>query len=76
MQCFLNFFILQVYSITNKEAETPHEAAFHRRFREAIDKTMLKIRKPADPSRPKETWGGFLHLQGSVGSILIPEALI
>ena len=45
---FLSF---QVYSITNKEAETPHETAFHRRYREAIDATMLKIRKPADPSR-------------------------
>ena len=55
--------IFQVYSITNKEAETPHEAAFHKRFREAIDSTMLKIRKPADPSKPKDAWGGFLHLQ-------------
>ena len=76
MQIVFCFFILQVYSITNKEAETPHEAAFHRRFREAIDKTMLKIRKPADPSKPKETWGGFLHLQATLSKRLMTKTTL
>ena len=68
--------IFQVYSITNKEAETPHEAAFHRRFREAIDATMLKIRKPADPSRPKEAWGGFLQLQSTLSKRLMTKTTL
>ena len=66
----------KVYSITNKEAETPHEAAFHKRFRETIDKTMLKIRKPADPSRPKESWGGFLQLQATLSKRLTTKTAL
>ena len=72
----MDYAAFQVYSITDKEAETPHEAAFHKRFRDVIDKTMLKIRQPADPSRPKDAWGGFLHLQATLSKRLMTKTTL
>jgi PI-3-kinase-related kinase SMG-1 len=69
----LLFVFEKVFSITDKQAETPHEAYFHRNYREIINKTMEKIRNPSDPCHPKESWGTFGQLQSTLSSKLLTK---
>ena len=58
----------KVAAITEKEAETPHEAAFHKKYRQYIADMMDRLRSPADPSKPSEAWDALSKLYNTLSS--------
>lgn len=56
----------KVYSLTNKEPETPNEKRFIKKYGPFIANMMKKIRNPANPAKPKESWDLLGQLQNNL----------
>ncbi|XP_041987435.1 serine/threonine-protein kinase SMG1 [Aricia agestis] len=57
------FVLEQLNQITSAKPETPHEAAFQARFKDAIAEVIDKIKNPANPEKPQESWAPLKQLQ-------------
>ena len=54
------FILERVAAVTSNKPETHHEQWFNKKYGDFITSAMAKLKEPADPSKPKETWG-ILH---------------
>jgi len=56
--------------MTSKPPETPHEKAFVQKYGSFIQNTMLKLKNPKDPSKPRENWDLLNQLQNDLANKL------
>ncbi|XP_072947723.1 serine/threonine-protein kinase SMG1 [Epargyreus clarus] len=57
------FVLEQLYQITSAKPETPHETAFQHKFQHLIMDVIDKLKNPANPEKPQESWAPLKQLQ-------------
>ena len=53
------FILEQLHSITSVPPQTPHETWFQEKFGSSIKIALEKLKNPADPRKPMESWHSF-----------------
>lgn len=53
----------QLYKVTSAKPETPHEVSFQNKFLTLITDVIDKLKNPANPDKPQESWAPFKQLQ-------------
>lgn len=53
----------QLYHIISVKPETPHETAFQNKFQSLIADVIDKLKNPANPEKPQESWAPLKQLQ-------------
>ncbi|XP_037294891.1 serine/threonine-protein kinase SMG1 [Manduca sexta] len=57
------FVLEQLYQIISAKPETPHEIAFQTKFQAMIEDVIDKLKNPANPDKPQESWAPLKQLQ-------------
>nr|XP_026487269.1 serine/threonine-protein kinase SMG1 [Vanessa tameamea] len=57
------FVLEQLNQITSAEPETPHETTFQNKFQSIIVDVIDKLKHPANPEKPQESWAPLKQLQ-------------
>lgn len=57
------FVLEQLNQITSAKPETPHEKAFQNKFQNLINDVIDKLKNPANPEKPQESWTPLKQLQ-------------
>ncbi|XP_063243710.1 serine/threonine-protein kinase SMG1 isoform X2 [Bacillus rossius redtenbacheri] len=59
----LVFILEQLHAITSVTPETPHEKTFQEKFGSSITEALHKLKHPANPRKPHESWQPMKQLQ-------------
>ncbi|CAG9089342.1 unnamed protein product [Plutella xylostella] len=57
------FVLEQLNHVTSAKPETPHEVSFQTKFQALIDEVIDKLKNPANPEKPQESWAPLKQLQ-------------
>jgi len=60
----------RLHEITSRQAETPHEMAFHETYGKMIDTTLDALRNPANPENPNASWHVFKQVLSIIDHLL------
>ncbi|CAH1638476.1 unnamed protein product [Spodoptera littoralis] len=53
----------QLYQVTSANPETPHEVSFQNKFQSLIADVIDKLKNPANPDKPQDSWAPLKQLQ-------------
>ncbi|CAB3222044.1 unnamed protein product [Arctia plantaginis] len=57
------FVLEQLHQVTSANPETPHEVSFQTKFQSLIVDVIDKLKNPANPDKPQESWTPLKQLQ-------------
>lgn len=70
------FVLEQLHSITSVPPQTPHETWFQEKFGNPIKVALEKLKNPADPRKPMDSWHSFKAVHAKLQKVTFLDQLL